>query len=72
VEDGELVALVLQEPVVGAPRFELEAVRALHPVAAGEVALGDAVAEGDEPAGFVRSLRPGVLLERVADGLRYL
>ena len=67
VEYGELVSLVLQEPVLGAARLELEAVGILEPVPAGEVALGDSCAEGDEPAGLVRRLRPRVLLEGGAD-----
>src|SRR5439155_13508098 len=56
VEDRELVALVLQEPVfrVGS---ELEAVRARGRVLAGDVALRDAVAQHDEPASLVRGFR---------------
>jgi hypothetical protein len=70
VEDRELEPLVLQEPIRRAPGLELETVRALKPVTAREIALGDAVAEGDESAGLVRRLRARVVLERGADRLR--
>ena len=62
MEDGQLVAVVLEEPVLGLG-VELEAVRARGGVARGEVALGDAVAQRDQAAGLVRLLRARMLLE---------
>src|SRR3954465_7907431 len=70
VEDGELVALVLEEEVGGSAGLELEAVRARERVPAREIALGDAVAESDQAAGLVRRLRLRVLLERAPHGAR--
>src|SRR6476619_3080086 len=55
VEDRQLETLVLEEPGLGR-HLELEAVRRGGCVAAADVALGDAVAEHDEPAGLVRRL----------------
>src|SRR5687767_8721410 len=69
VEDGELVALVLQEPRLGLD-LELEPVRALGGVAAADVALGDAVTEGDEAARLVRRLLLRVLAQLRAHLLR--
>src|SRR5205823_13695211 len=66
VEEGELVAFVLQEPVLRVST-EVEAVRARGRVLAGDVALGDAVPEDDEPAGLVRRLRARVCLKLRAD-----
>src|SRR6266545_2183975 len=62
MEDGELVALVLEEPVLGLGP-ELEAVRARGGVLGGEVALRPAVSQDDEAARFVRLLRARVFLE---------
>src|SRR5207253_3821178 len=56
VEDRELVALVLEEPVLGLG-LELEAVRARRGVVARDVALCDTVAQGDQATGLVRGLR---------------
>src|SRR5918999_1483619 len=67
VEDGELVALVLEEEVGRVARSELEAVRACEHVLAGEVALGDAVPKRDQPAGFVRRLLSSVRDELLED-----
>ena len=58
VKDGELVAVVLQEPVLGLG-LELEAVRARGRVAPGDVALGGVALEDDQAAGLVRLLGPG-------------
>ena len=63
MEDGELVAFVLQEEVGGIAWTQLEAVGALERVLAGEVALGDAVAKRDQAAGLVRRLLARVLDE---------
>src|SRR5437868_4047756 len=59
VEDGELKALVLEEPDL---RVELErvAVRRRCRVTTGDVALGDAVAQDDDAARLVRRLRARV------------
>src|SRR5215210_3776080 len=59
VEDGELVAVVLQEPRLRR-HVELEPIRRGGGVAAADVALGDAVAHDDEAAGLVRRLLLGV------------
>src|SRR5262249_25489603 len=66
VEDGELVAVVLEKPALGLD-LELEAVRARGRVAGREGALGHAAAERDQAAGFVRLPPPRVLLARGAD-----
>src|SRR5919106_1731232 len=63
VEDGELVALVLEEPHVGIGA-ELEAIRTFGRVRAGHVPLREAVTQHDQAAGLVGSLRLGVLDER--------
>src|SRR5947209_2491297 len=55
VEDGELVAVVLEEPQAGIG-LELETVRRRGGVATALVALRDAVAHDDEPARLVRLL----------------
>ena len=60
VEDGDLVALVLEEPRLGVD-LEVEAVRALGGVPAADVALGTTVPEKDDPAALVRGLGLGVL-----------
>src|SRR5262245_2379516 len=62
VEDGELVAVVLEEPDLGID-LELVAVRRREPVAATDVALGDAVAEDDQAAALVRRLLARVLAQ---------
>ena len=62
VEDGELVALVLEEPRLGID-VELEAIRGFRGIAAGNVALGDAVAKRHETARLVRSLGLGMVGE---------
>jgi hypothetical protein len=69
VEDRELEALVLQEPVLRAPRLEFEPVGAPQPVATGKVALGHAGVEGDQPARLVGGFRTGVLFERAPNRL---
>src|SRR5918996_623199 len=66
VEDGELVALVLEEPRLGVD-VELEPVRGLGVVAARGVVVGHAGAEGDHSAGLVRLLCAGVLGELRTD-----
>ena len=66
VEDGELVALVLEEPHLGVD-LELVAVRRGEPVAAADVALGDAVAEDEHAAALVRRLLGGVGVQLGAD-----
>lgn len=68
MEDGELVALVLEEPVLRASRLELETVWARRAVHAWKVALGDSILDRDEPARLVRGLSPGMLLERSSNG----
>src|SRR6266851_4008555 len=68
VEDGQLVAVVLEEPDLGVG-LELVAVRRLEPVAAADVALGDAVAENDQAAAFVRCLLAAVRAQLLADRL---
>src|SRR5690606_15579378 len=55
VEDGELVAVVLQEPHLRVD-LELVAVGGGEPVAAADVALGPSVAEDDQAAALVRRL----------------
>jgi len=67
VEDGELVAVVLEEPQLGVD-VELEAKRRLEPVSPALVADGLPIAEDDQPAGLVRRLLPCMRLERVAHG----
>ena len=62
VEDGELVALVLEEPELGVD-LELEAVRRCGRVVAALVALRDAVAEDDEATRLVRVLSSRMLDE---------
>src|SRR5437867_13074145 len=69
MEDGELVAVVLEEEVERVARSQLEAVRAGRGVLGRQVALGDAVAEGDQSAGLVRSFVVRMLLELAADRL---
>jgi hypothetical protein len=56
VEDGQLVPLVFEEEIRGITRPQLEPVGAPQCVLAGQVPLGDLVAERDEPARFVRGL----------------
>src|SRR5262249_50670584 len=68
VEDGELVAVVLEEEVVRRSGAELEPVGAGGVVRPPQVALGDAVPEGEETAGFVRSFRLRVVFELPRDG----
>src|ERR671925_196457 len=63
MEDGELVALVLEEPVLGLG-LQLEAVWAGGGVLRRDVPAGAAGSEDDEAAGFVRLLGTRVLLER--------
>ena len=70
MDDGELVALVLEEPELGID-LELEAVRRLGGVAAPLVAVGDAVAQDEQAAALVRQLPPRVLGERLAHGRRH-
>ncbi len=62
MEDGELVALVLQEPELGVD-LELEPVRRGGGVSAALVANRLSAANDDETAGLIRQLRPRVLLE---------
>src|SRR5581483_3577212 len=66
VEDGELVAVVLEEPDLRVD-VELEPVRRGGAVAAGFVSLGRAVAQDDDAARFVRRLGAAVLDQRGAD-----
>jgi hypothetical protein len=61
VENGELEAVVLEEPHLGVD-VELETVRRGGEVAAALVALGDAVPEHEETAGFVRRFCARVFL----------
>src|SRR5213076_883827 len=68
VENGKLVAVVLEEPHLGI-ELELEPVRRLRRVAPWLVALGAAVAEDDYPTCLVRCLCARVLLERGANAL---
>src|SRR5439155_22158128 len=68
VEDRELEAVVLEEPELGID-LELVAVRRLEPVAAADVALGDAVAEDDQAAALVRRLLAAVRAQLFAYGL---
>ena len=70
MDDGELVALVLEEPEVWID-FQLEAVRRLGCVPAGLVAVGDAVAQDEQAAALVRQLPSRVLGERLAHGRRH-
>jgi len=67
MEDGELVAVVLEEPELGA-HVELEAVRRRGGVPAALVSLGDAVLEDDQPACFVRLFLARMLHHRPAHG----
>ena len=53
VDDGERVALVLDEPQLRVD-LHLEAVRRRERVAPGLEALGDAVAQEEQPARLVR------------------
>ena len=69
VEDGELVAIVLEKPGLRGD-VELEAIRGPSRVPTPDVALGDAVAEDDEPARLVRSLLLRVRAQLGADVLR--
>src|SRR5262245_17006481 len=55
MEDGQLVALVLEEPDGGID-VELVAVRGLEPVPAAHVPLGDVVLEDEHAAALVRRL----------------
>src|SRR3954452_14677808 len=66
VEDGQLIALVLQEPVLRLG-LQLEAVGARGRVAAGDVALRDSAPERDQAARLVRGLRLGVSAQLGAD-----
>src|SRR5436189_419271 len=66
MEDGELVAVVLQEPHFGI-ELELEPVRRFRGVAPRLVPFGAAAAEDDHPTCLVRRLGAGVLLERGAN-----
>ncbi len=62
VEDGKLVALVLEEPHLGVD-VELVAVGRGEAVPSADVPLGDAVREDDEAAALVRCLFLGVCPE---------
>src|SRR5438445_6417917 len=59
VDDGERVALVLDEPQLGVD-LHLEAVRRREGVAPRLEALGDAVAQEEQAARLVRQLRAGM------------
>jgi hypothetical protein len=62
VEDGELVTLVLEvEDERGVGNAEIEPVGAGGGVDAGDVPLGDPVAERQKSAGFVGGFGRGVL-----------
>src|SRR4029077_10885882 len=67
VDDGELVALVLQEPEVGVD-LKLEPVRRLGRVPARLGAVSDTVAQDEQAAAFVRELPSGVVGERLPYG----
>src|SRR5215469_2072658 len=69
MDDCELVTLVLEEPEVGVD-LELETVGRLCCVAGGLVAVGDPVAQHEQPAALVRQLPLRVLGERLADRRR--
>src|SRR5919106_6726714 len=60
VEDGELVALVLEEPDLGVD-LELEPVRGLRSIAAPHVLVRDSVAHQQDSTRLVGGLRLGVL-----------
>ena len=66
VEDGQLVALVLEEPDRRVD-LELVAVRRGERVPAAHVALGDTVAEDEQAAALVRRLLGGVRAQLGAD-----
>ena len=61
MEDGQLEAVVLEEPHLGVVHAEVEAVRRRRRVDAGDVPLCDAVAKHEEAAGLVRRLGVRVL-----------
>src|SRR5262249_54440033 len=67
VEDGELVAVVLEKPDRGID-VELEAVRRGRPVAARPVALGRPAPGPHDAAGLVRLLGPSMLFGFPANG----
>src|SRR5436190_1876628 len=69
VEDGELEAVVLEEPHLGID-VELVPVRRRELVPAAHVPLRDAVAEDDHAAALVRRLLGGVRMELLPDGRR--
>src|SRR5436305_796501 len=69
VENGELVALILDEPDLGID-LELVAVRRLELVVAPHVALCDAVLEDDQSAALVRRLFAAVRTQLLANALR--
>src|SRR4051794_12752830 len=66
MEHGELVAVVLEEPHVGID-LQLVAIRRRERVAAAHVALGNAVAQHEHAAAFVRGLLLGVRAQCRAD-----